>query len=304
MAEREQPRQRRTVTVLGIPMDLGQMRRGVDMGPSALRYAGLDERLRRVGFQVEDRGNVEIPERETLPAAGGFSFLPAVVQACEAMYAASRDAMAAGNLPLFIGGDHSISVGTIGGATASGPSGVLWIDAHGDYNTPETSPSGNIHGMPLAALCGRGARELVDIGRPGAKLRCNDVAMIGIRDLDAEERVALRESGIAIYTMRDIDDRGIADVARQALRDLAHLDRIHVSLDMDCMDPDEAPGVGTPVPGGLSYREAHLLMELICEDGRVGSIDVVEINPILDLRNRTAEIALELLSSLLGKTIL
>lgn len=300
------PSASRTITVVGIPMDLGQSRRGVDMGPSALRYAGLDERLRRLGFAVDDRGNIEIPERETLPPEGGFAFLPAVVQAAQAMYAAARDAVAAGNLPVFVGGDHSVSVGTIGGATADGAGkvGVLWIDAHGDYNTPETSPSGNLHGMPLAALCGRGADALVNLGRPGAKLRCNDVAMIGIRDLDALEKVALRESGIAIYTMRDIDDRGIADVARQALRDLAHLDRIHVSLDMDSLDPDEAPGVGTPVPGGLSYREAHLLMELICEDGRVGSIDVVEINPILDLRNRTAEIALELIASLLGKTIL
>ena len=296
----------RTVTVVGIPMDLGQARRGVDMGPSALRYAGLAERLRRLGYAVDDRGNIEIPERETLPPEGGFSFLPAVVQAAEAMYAAARDAVAAGHLPLFMGGDHSISVGTIGGATApaDGRVGVLWIDAHGDFNTPETTPSGNIHGMPLAALCGRGADALVDLGRPGAKLRFNDVAMIGLRDLDAQEKVALRESGIAIYTMRDIDDRGIADVAREALRDLAHLDRIHVSLDMDSLDPDVAPGVGTPVAGGLSYREAHLLMELVSEDGRVGSIDVVEINPILDVRNRTAEIAVELLSSLLGKTIL
>jgi arginase len=296
----------RTVTVVGIPMDLGQSRRGVDMGPSALRYAGLDQRLRRLGYTVEDRGNIEIPERSTLPPEGGFAFLPAVVQAAEATYAAAREAVAAGSLPIFVGGDHSVSVGTIGGATARGGErvGVLWIDAHGDFNTPETSPSGNLHGMPLAALCGRGAEALVNVGRPGAKVRPNDVAMVGLRDLDAAEKVALRESGIALYTMRDIDDRGIADVARQALRDLAHLDRIHVSFDVDSLDPDEAPGVGTPVPGGLSYREAHLLMEIVSEDARVGSIDVVEINPILDVKNRTAEIAVELLASLLGKTIL
>ena len=292
------------LTVVGIPMDLGQSRRGVDMGPSALRHAGLNERLRRLGYEVEDRGNIEIPERDTLPAAGGFAFLPAVVRACEAMYEAARDAVAAGGLPIFVGGDHSISAGTIGGATHDGPSGVLWIDAHGDFNTPETSPSGNLHGMPLAALCGRGARELVDVGRPGPKLSPNDVAIIGVRDLDPAEKVALRESGIAIYTMRDIDDRGIAEVAREALRDLAHLSRLHVSLDIDVMDPREAPGVGTPVAGGLTYREAHLLMEILADGGTIASIDVVEINPILDTGNRTAQMALDLVASLLGKSIL
>lgn len=298
------PASKPTVTVVGIPMDLGQSRRGVDMGPSALRYAGLDERLRRLGYGVDDRGNLDIPERETLPPEGGFAYLPAVVQACETMYAAAREAVAADHLPLFVGGDHSISVGTIGGATHDGPAGVLWIDAHGDFNTPETSPSGNIHGMPLAALCGRGAPELVNLGRPGAKLRCQDVAMIGLRDLDAPEKVALRESGIALYSMREVDDRGIAEVAREAIQRLRHLPRIHVSLDMDVMDPREAPGVGTAVPGGLSYREAHLLMEILADSGKVGSIDVVEINPILDHGNRTAEMAMELVASLLGKSIL
>jgi arginase len=227
-----------------------------------------------------------------------------VVQAAEAMYAAAREAVAAGSLPLFIGGDHSVSAGTIGGATHSGRSGVLWIDAHGDFNTPETSPSGNIHGMPLAALVGQGAPELVNLGRPGAKLRNNDVAMIGLRDLDDAEKVALRGSGIALYTMRDIDDRGIADIARQALRDLAHLDRIHVSLDMDSLDPDEAPGVGTPVPGGLTYREAHYACEEAARSGRLLGMDIVELNPTLDEHNRTGQLAVELILSALGKTIL
>ena len=292
------------VSVVGIPMDLGQARRGVDMGPSALRYAGLHERLRQLGHGSEDLGNLEIPERETLPPGGGLAFLPALVAACERIYAVGREAVRNGRLPLFVGGDHSIAAGTVGGVTHDAPAGVLWIDAHGDFNTPESSPSGNLHGMPLAALCGLGSRELVDLGRAGPKLRPQDVVLIGVRDLDDAERVLLRESGIAVYTMRDIDDRGLAAVARAALERLAHLGRLHVSLDMDCMDPREAPGVGTPVTGGLTYREAHLLMEILADDGRVGSIDVVEINPILDLRNRTAEIALELIASLLGKSIL
>lgn len=292
------------VAVVGVPMDLGQSRRGVDMGPSALRYAGLHDRLRQLGYASEDLGNLEIPERETLPAGGGLAYLPALVAACERIYEVARESLGAGRLPLFLGGDHSIAAGTVGGVTHDGRAGVLWIDAHGDFNTPESSPSGNLHGMPLAALCGRGSPELVNLGRPGPKLRPQDVVLLGVRDLDAPERVLLRQSGIAIYTMRDLDDRGLAVVAREALERLRHLPRVHVSLDMDCMDPREAPGVGTPVTGGLTYREAHLLMEILADDGRVGSIDVVEINPILDLRNRTAEIALELLASLLGKSIL
>jgi arginase len=292
------------ITVVGIPMDLGQARRGVDMGPSALRYAGLHSRLRALGYAVDDRGNIEIAERSTLPPEGGMAFLPAVVRACERMYEAGREAVAQGRVPIFVGGDHSISMGTIGGVTHDSPCGVLWIDAHGDFNTPETTPSGNIHGMPLAALCGLGASDLVNLGRPGPKLQTQDVVLIGIRDLDAPEKALLKDSGIAVYTMRDIDARGVADVAREALDRLSHLSRVHLSLDMDCMDPREAPGVGTPVTGGLTYREAHLLMELIADESTVGSIDVVEINPILDLRNRTAEIALELLASALGKSIL
>jgi arginase len=295
--------QRPTVSVLGIPMDLGQSRRGVDMGPSALRYAGLHDRLRRLGYSTEDLGNVEIPDRETLPGQGGMDFLPAVVEACAEMYEAGRDAIAAGRLPVFLGGDHSISVGTVGGVTHDEAVGVLWVDAHGDFNTPASSPSGNVHGMPLAALRGMGAPELVNLGRRGPKIEAEDVVMLGVRDLDPEEREMLRASGIAVYTIRDIDDRGLAVVAREGLARLAHRPRLHVSLDMDCMDPREAPGVGTPVPGGLTYREAHLLMEILADEGNVGSVDLVEVNPILDITNRTAEMALELLSSLLGKSI-
>jgi arginase len=274
------------------------------MGPSALHYAGLDDRLVRLGYEVKDYGNIDLPIRDTLPREGGLAFLPAVVRACEAMYQVGQTAIEAGYLPLFIGGDHSIAVGTVGGVTHSGPSGLLWIDAHGDFNTPESSPTGNLHGMPLAALLGLGAPELVNLGRPGPKMASSEVILIGVRNLDPREKVLLKESGIKIYTMREIDERGMAAVATEALERLSHLPHLHVSLDMDSLDPSEAPGVGTPVPGGLTYREAHLLMEIIADCACVGSIDVVEINPILDQRNQTAKMALELLASLLGQSIL
>jgi len=293
-----------SIRLIGVPMDLGQSRRGVDMGPSALRYAGLSQRLRKLGHMVEDAGNISVPVRDTLPESGGMAFLPAVVQACELMYEQGKKAVAEGTIPLFIGGDHSIAVGTVGGITHNAPSGLLWIDAHSDFNTPESSPSGNIHGMPLAALMGLGHPELVNLGRPGPKLKAADVILIGARDLDLEERRSLKENRIGVYTMREIDERGIAEVVREGLARLKHLHRLHVSLDMDSLDPTDAPGVGTPVPGGISYREAHLVMEILADTGCVSSIDVVEINPILDERNQTAEVAAELMASLLGKAIL
>ena len=293
-----------SICIVGVPMDLGQSRRGVDMGPGAVRYAHLRHRLEKLGCTVRDCGNVEIPVRDTLSKSGGLDFLPAVVEACEVIYDRGREALTAGDVPIFLGGDHSIALGTVAAASEQGPIGVLWIDAHGDFNTPETSPSGNLHGMPLAALTGTGVQEMVDLGRPGAKVSAQNVMLVGIRDLDPQERVALRASGAGVYTMREIDDRGIGPVAREALGRLSHLSRVHVSLDMDALDPREAPGVGTPVTGGLSYREAHLLMEIIAETAAVGSIDVVEINPILDHSNRTAELATELLLSVLGQTII
>lgn len=296
--------QRPTLSTIGVPLDLGQARRGVDMGPSALRYAGLSQRLRRLGYQVDDRGNVEVRERDTLPREGGLDFLPEVAKACERVYQAGREALEKGHLPIFLGGDHSIAAGTVGGASHDQPVGLLWIDAHGDFNTPETSPTGNVHGMPLAALCGHGAPELVNLGRPGPKVDPREVVLIGVRDLDRQERVALRESGAKVFTMRDIDEHGIGEIARLAIDRLQHLSRIHVSLDMDALDPAAAPGVGTPVRGGLTYREAHTLMEIVSETGSVGSVDVVEINPILDTENVTAGLAVELLASLLGKKIL
>ena len=292
------------ICLIGVPMDLGQSRRGVDMGPSALRYAGVGERLRQLGYIIEDKGNVETPVRDTLSPEGGLTYLPAVVQTCQTIYEIGLTAIQAGRIPIFIGGDHSIAAGTIGGVTHEEPAGILWIDAHGDFNTPEISPSGNLHGMPLAALMGHGAPGLVNLGRPGPKLKAKDVVLVGIRDLDRQERRLLKDSGVTVYTMREIDERGMAPVVKEALERLRHRTRLHVSLDMDSLDPSEAPGVGTPVPGGLTYREAHLLMELLADDGRVCSIDVVEINPILDDGNHTAKIATELLASLLGQSIL
>jgi arginase len=302
-----------SIRVLGIPMDLGQQRRGVDMGPSAIRYAGLYDRLLREGHQVEDLGNLDVPVREERSVrahrwvetnGGGLRHLPEVIGACQAIYDEAQKCATSAVLPLFLGGDHSIAIGTVAGMACSGPLGLLWIDAHGDFNTPETSPSGNIHGMPVATLIGRGQPELVDLGHKGPKLRPHDVVMVGIRDLDAEERTALANSGITVYTMRDVDELGMATVARRALARLSHLPRIHLSLDMDSIEPGVAPGVGTPVPGGLTFREAHLLMEIVGESHKVASLDVVEINPILDDRNRTAELAVELVASVLGKRIL
>ncbi len=293
-----------TIRIVGAPLDLGQSRRGVDLGPTALRYAGLKSALTRLGYQVEDQGNIETVERDTLSTEPGMAFLQPVVDACERIYEASRQAVADGAVPLVLGGDHSIAVGTVGGVSHEHRTGVLWIDAHGDFNTPDTSPTGNLHGMPLAALCGYGAPELVDAGRPGPKLRPEDVILFGVRDLDPGELALIQHAGITTYTMRQIDERGLATLATEALEQLRHVDRIHVSLDMDSIDPREAPGVGTQVPGGLSYREGHLLMELIAENGGIGSVDVVEVNPILDTRNQTAQLALGLLSSLFGRRIL
>ena len=292
------------IRVIGIPMDLGQALRGVDMGPSAVRYAGLAPRLRQMGYTVEDAGNVVVPVRDFIQHQAATAYLPAILQVCEAVYDAARCAMADGVLPVFIGGDHSISIGTVGGVSHGARTGVLWVDAHGDINTHVSSRSGNVHGMPLAALMGHGSAELVDLGRPGPKVREEDVVLVGIRDLDPPEKAFLNESDVTVYTMRAIDEQTMVRVAHEALDRLAGVDHLHVSLDLDSLDPRIAPGVGTPVPGGLSYREAHLLMEILADSGRVASVDVVEVNPILDVHNQTAEIAVQLVASLLGKSIL
>ena len=294
--------QLRDIRLIGVPMDLGQDLRGVDVGPSALRYAGLADRLRRLGHRVTDFGNIPTALRASLDADDDY--VEPIRDTCSLLYEEVRRTLARGQFPLVMGGDHSIAIGSIGGITLDGPRGIIWIDAHADYNTPASSPSGNIHGMPMAVLCGSGSERLTSVGRPGPKLRSEDIAMIALRDLDVEERRILQESRMGIYTMRDIDERGIAAVVKSALNQLEHCESLHVSFDVDSVDPYFAPGVGTPVEGGLRPREAHLLMELIAEDGRLASAEVVEINPIIDERNRTAELAANLLASLLGKTIL
>jgi arginase len=291
------------IRIIGVPIDLGQNQRGVNMGPSAIRYAGLSKKLKRLGLALHDAGNLFVPVRESLAEAEQGNFLSSIQQVCQAAYEAGQQAVDAGDIPLFLGGDHSLAIGTIGGVSHRQPTGVIWVDAHGDANSPQSSPSGNIHGMPVSVLLGEGFPELVNVGRPGAKIQGRDMVMIGIRDLDAWERAWLKQSGISVYTMRDLDERGMSAIIREALQRLEHCSRLHVSLDMDALDPDTAPGVGTPAPGGLNYREAQLLMEIIADCGKLSSADVVEINPILDHENRTAKMAVELIASLFGKSI-
>ncbi|MBF0376681.1 MAG: arginase [Desulfamplus sp.] len=299
------------IKIIGVPMDFGQLHRGVDMGPAALRYTGLVSELRKLGYIVEDSGDVRVPVRDRGEETESkvrkdnksANYLEAITYVCSQVYDVAKKAVQEGSFPLFLGGDHSIAIGTIGGVSHDNQIGVIWIDAHGDFNTYETSPSGNVHGMPLAALTGDGSQALVDIGRIGMKVDPENVVLIGIRDLDLKEKERLKRSGVTVYTMRDIDEQGISTIINKALMKFMHIKRIHVSLDMDAIDPVEAPGVGTPVPGGLTYREAHLCMEIIADSGKLSSMDLVEINPILDQANKTAKLAVNLTVSALGKSI-
>ena len=293
-----------TVSIIGIPMDLGQKHRGVDMAPVAIRYAGLARKLRALGYTTIDRGNINVPGHYTLSDTSYDERLIPIRQACEKAYQLGVESIERGEIPLFLGGDHSAAIGSIGGVTHKRQCGIIWVDAHGDFNTPETSKSENIHGMALAVLLGRGSQELVDVGRKGPKVLPENVIMIGIRDLDREEKRLLADSGCTVYTMRDIDEIGMHAILRKALVKLAHLPSIHLSLDMDAIDPQEAPGVGTPSHGGITYREAQLIMETICDSGKLQSVDVMEVNPILDTKNRTAQVAVSLLASLFGKSII
>lgn len=297
----------RQATVIGVPMDLGAGRRGVDMGPSAIRYARLHEELSSLGYAVDDVGDIDVPVVETLKTnggePGGLHHLGAIHEACNAL-AERLAALSEEEYPIILGGDHSISIGSVSGLSRRGRTGLIWIDAHADFNTPETSPSGNIHGMPLAALVGLGDPQLTEIAGPAPKVRPQDVVLIGVRSVDPGERELLREAGVVVYTMKEVDKMGIPNIAANAVAQMQGLERVHVSFDADVLDPTVAPGVGTPVPGGLSYREAHLLMELLADAGIVSSLDLVEVNPILDERNRTARIVVELAASLLGKKIL
>lgn len=292
--------------ILGVPMDLGQGRRGVDMGPSAMRYGRLQEVLEGLGHRVHDYGDVRVPVVESLRHAqhelGGMGYLEAIRAVCLDTIEALNE-MPTDLFPIVLGGDHSIAMGSVTGVSRGGRIGVIWVDAHADFNTPETSPSGNIHGMPLAHLCGLGDPRLVNLGHPGAKVRPEDLVLIGIRSLDPGEVRMLHERGVTVFTMKEVDVQGIPAIARQVAEKFAGFSKVHLSLDADVLDPEIAPGVGTPVPGGLTYREAHLLMELLADARIVTSLDMVEVNPILDIANRTAKIMVELASSLLGKKI-
>ena len=299
------------VTFIGVPLDLGAGRRGVDMGPSAFRLADIHEHVRSLGYEVEDAGDIEvcIPETQA-PGNPRLKYLHEIRSACEALRDTVGGVMAKGNIPVVLGGDHSIAMGTISGLARFHRQkgkriGLIWFDAHGDMNTPETSPSGNIHGMPLAVALGYGEPSLTGLAGEAPMVDNANAAVVGLRDVDLPEREIIRNSGIGAYTMRDIDERGMRHVMEDAIRRAsAGTAGIHVSFDLDGMDPEHAPGVGTPSPGGFSYREAHLAMEMLADTGRVMSAELVEVNPILDHRNGTAKLGVELLASLLGKKIL
>jgi arginase len=299
------------VHVLGVPMDLGSGRRGVDMGPSAIRIAGVAERLTELGHKVVDEGDVVIKNMEELKVGNERArYLGEIARASAIIARKVERIMNLNHFPLVLGGDHSIAVGTISGiasfAQRQGKKlGLLWIDAHGDINTPETSPSGNIHGMPLAAVLGFGAGELTSIGGSSPKVDPANVALVGIRSLDAGEKKRLKENGVQVHTMSDIDRHGVHRVMKKALaRVTDNTDFVHMSFDLDAVDPTVAPGVGTPVKGGLDYREAHLIMEVVADAGVMTSLELVEVNPILDQGNASAAFAVELVQSAFGKKIL
>ena len=295
------------IRVIGVPMDLGADRRGVDIGASAIRYAGLNDRLRDLGHIVHDIGNVIVPQPESQPLGNPkLKYLKPIVHVAEELGNIVTTALQDKEFPLVLGGDHSIALGSISGvARVYKNVGILWIDAHGDFNTDLTTPSGNIHGMILAALAGIGDHHLTHIDDWAPKISTQNIVIVGARDLDQSEQELLRTQSIHVFTMSDIDRRGISEVMRQALSVAGQQNNcIHLSLDMDALDPKEAPGVGTPVRGGLTYREAHLAMEMIADAGSLVSMDVVEVNPILDRENATALLAVELVLSALGKKIL
>ena len=294
------------VAIIGAALDLGAGRRGVDMGPSAIRYAGLDTRIEELGRRCEDWGNVTAAVAEASSVGDERArFLLQIKETCERIADLVARAVDEGFLPLVLGGDHSVALGTLGGlARMKGPGGVLWLDAHGDLNRPETSPTGNVHGMPLAAALGRAGSEFESDAFSLPAIDPARVALVGVRSLDEAERELLAALDARVYTMSDLDRLGVESVMREALEHVAGDGFVHVSLDMDVLDPDVAPGVGTPVRGGLSYREAHLAMELVAESGLAGSLEVVEVNPILDRENETSRLAVELVASALGARIL
>jgi len=299
------------IRVIGVPLDLGQSRRGVDMGPSAVRVAGLEARLEELGHVVEDAGNVSvaIPEQKKAgdPSA---KYLKEITATCTKHAELVLRTLEADMVPLVLGGDHSVAAGTVAGVAEvyrrqNEKIGLIWIDAHTDINTPDSSPSGNVHGMPLAATMGLGPAELANIFDFSPKVKPENCVLVGVRDIDAVEKENVRRAGIGVFTMRDIDERGMRTVMEEALRMAGRgTAGYHISLDMDWIDPEDAPGVGTPVRGGATYREAHLAMEIIADHGRMLSFEIVEVNPVIDEHNRTADLAVELAQSAFGKKIL
>ena len=301
----------RKVTIIGVLMDLGADRRGVDMGPSAVRVAALNERLAALGYEVTDAGNIAVHNPEMLPIRDlKLKYLPEIVAASETLAERVNAALENGSIPIILGGDHSIAVGSVAGLSGfyrkrDQRVGVVWFDAHGDMNTAETTPSGNIHGMPFAAILGRGAKELTHIGGFAPKVYAEDCVLIGARSIDPEEAVALRSSGVRVVTMRELDERGMSAVMEEVMWVASRRTAgFHVTMDMDFVDPDFAPGVGTPVPGGPTYRESHLAMEKIADSGKMLSFELTEVNPVLDIANRTAELGVQLILSAFGKRIM
>jgi arginase len=302
---------RKKIRVIGVPLDLGQSRRGVDMGPSAVRVAGLEARLEQIGHNVEDAGNiaVAIPEQKSAGNPNA-KYLKEITATCTKEAELVLKTLEAGKVPLVLGGDHSVGAGTVAGVAEfyrkqNQKIGLIWIDAHTDINTPDSSPSGNVHGMPLAAIMGLGPPELTKIFDFSPKVAPENCVLVGVRDIDLIERENVRKTGIDVFTMRDIDERGMRTVMEEALRIAGRgTAGYHVSLDMDWIDPEDAPGVGTPVRGGATYREAHLAMEIIADHGRMVSFEIVEVNPVIDEHNQTADLAVELALSAFGKKIL
>jgi arginase len=299
------------IAIIGAPMDLGAGRRGVDMGPSALRLAGLDERIAALGYDFVDLGNVEVEQPESLCVIEtNARYLPQIVQTCTRLAETVDRVACEGKLPLVLGGDHSVAVGTVSGLSKHYRErgcaiGLIWVDAHADMNTPSSSPSGNVHGMPLACCVGDGPPELTGIYDYAPKVNPGNVAIVGLRTVDRHEVANIQSTGVHTFTMRQIDERGLRSVMSEAMEVAsAGTEGFHVSFDMDSVDPQEAPGVGTPVRGGLTYREAHLVMEIINDSGRMLGMEIVEVNPVLDIANQTAILGVELVMSALGKRIL
>jgi arginase len=300
---------KKDISIIGVPMDLGQMRRGVDMGPSAIRYAGIVERLERLNYHIDDLGDINIgrPEQINSNSEEKLKNLKAVVEASEQLSSTVADVISSNRFPLVFGGDHSIAIGTLAGVAQKYENlGVIWYDAHGDLNTADTSPSGNIHGMPLAASLGIGHEKLVNIAGYAPKIKPENIVIIGARSLDEGERKLIKEKGIKVYTMHEIDRLGMTKVMEEAVDYLKerNTDGVHLSLDLDGLDPHDAPGVGTPVLGGISYRESHLAMEMLAESNIITSAEFVEVNPILDEKNTTASVAVALMGSLFGEKLL